>query len=59
VNKYNGDNMMVLWAAPLEVKGRLEPVVCWQINRIGQVAAPKPASAREVPIGRAAVAGYH
>jgi adenylate cyclase len=41
------------------VKGRIEPVQCWQVNRLGQVAAPKPAPAPEVPIGRAAVAGYH
>jgi adenylate cyclase len=41
------------------VKGRIEPVSCWQVNRLGQVAAPKPAPAPEVPIGRAAVAGYH
>jgi len=41
------------------VKGRIEPVPCWQVNRLGQVAAPKPAPAPEAPIGRAAVAGYH
>ena len=41
------------------VKGRIEPVACWQINRLGALAAPKPAPAPEVPIGRAAIAGYH
>src|SRR2546427_9624109 len=40
------------------VKGRAVPVPCWQIIRCGQVATPKPASAPDVPIGRAAIAGY-
>jgi hypothetical protein len=40
------------------VKGRAEPVPCWQINRLGQVAAPKPAPAPDLPIRRAVVAGY-
>jgi adenylate cyclase len=39
------------------VKGRVEPVPCWQINRLGQVATPKPAPAPE-PVRRAAAAGY-
>jgi class 3 adenylate cyclase len=41
------------------VKGRIEPVPCWQINRLGELATPKPAPAPEIPVGRAAVAGYH
>jgi adenylate cyclase len=40
------------------VKGRIEPVACRQIDRLGAVAAPKPAPAPDVPIGRA-IAGYH
>jgi len=41
------------------VKGRAEPVQCYQINRLGPIATPNPAPPPEVPIGRAAVAGYH
>ena len=43
----------------IPVKGRAEPVQCYQINRLGPIATPNPAPPPEVPIGRAAVAGYH
>jgi adenylate cyclase len=43
----------------VSVKGRVEPVPCWQINRLGSVATPKPAPAPEAPLRRAAVVGYH
>ena len=41
------------------VKGRGEPVRCFQINRIAQTANPNPAAAPVVQVTRAAVAGYH
>jgi len=41
------------------VKGRAEPIRCYQINRIGAVANPKPAPPPEIAITKAAVAGYH
>lgn len=54
-----GDDVEAVDLGAVLVKGRTEPVPCWQINRLGQVATPKPAPAPEVPIGRTAVAGYH
>lgn len=43
----------------IAVKGRAEPVRCFQINRIGGVVNPNPAPPPETPIAKAAVAGYH
>jgi len=54
-----GDDVEAIDLGAVLVKGRTEPVPCWQINRLGQVATPKPAPAPDVPISRAAVAGYH
>jgi adenylate cyclase len=54
-----GDDVEAVDLGAVLVKGRTEPVPCWQINRLGQVATPKPAPAPDVPIGHAAVAGYH
>ncbi|MGH2471551.1 MAG: CHASE2 domain-containing protein [Candidatus Limnocylindria bacterium] len=54
-----GDDVEAVDLGAVLVKGRSDPVPCWQINRIGEVAIPKPAPAPDVPIGRAAVAGYH
>jgi adenylate cyclase len=54
-----GDDVEAVDLGAVLVKGRTDPVPCWQINRVGQVATPKPAPAPDVPIGRAAVAGYH
>jgi adenylate cyclase len=53
-----GDDVEAVDLGAVLVKGRSEPVPCWQINRLGQHAIPKPAPAPEMPIGRAAVAGY-
>jgi adenylate cyclase len=53
-----GDDVEALDLGAVPVKGRLEPVPCWQINRLGQLATPKPAPAPETPIRRAAVVGY-
>jgi adenylate cyclase len=54
-----GDDVDAIDLGIVLVKGRTEPVPCWQINRVGQVATPRPAPAPETAIGRAAVAGYH
>jgi len=54
-----GDDIEAVDLGAIRVKGRAEPVPCWQINRLGAVRSPRPAPAPEVPIGRAAVAGYH
>ena len=43
----------------IQVKGRAEPVQCFQINRVGQTANPNPAAAPAVQVTKAAVAGYH
>jgi class 3 adenylate cyclase len=39
------------------VKGRAEPVPCWQINRLGGLATPRPAAAPDARLGRAVIAG--
>jgi adenylate cyclase len=52
-----GDDVEAIDLGAVLVKGRVEPVPCWQINRLGEVATPKPAPPPEVPIRRAAVAG--
>jgi adenylate cyclase len=54
-----GDDVEAVDLGAVLVKGRAEPVPCWQINRLGHVATPKPAPAPDVPLGRAVVAGYH
>ena len=53
-----GDDVEAVDLGAVLVKGRAEPVPCWQINRLGQVASPKPAPAPDLPIRRAVVAGY-
>ena len=54
-----GDDFDAVDLGAVLVKGRAEPVPCWQINRLGQQVTPKPAPAPDVPMSRAAVAGYH
>jgi adenylate cyclase len=54
-----GDDVEAIDLGAVLVKGRAEPVPCWQIDRLGAVRSPRPAPPPEVPIGRAAVAGYH
>jgi adenylate cyclase len=54
-----GDDVEAIDLGAVPVKGRAVPVPCWQINRLGQLTTPKPAPAPDVPIGRAAIAGYH
>jgi adenylate cyclase len=43
----------------ISVKGRAEPVACYQINRIGALVNPNAAPAAKIAIGTAAVAGSH
>jgi len=54
-----GSDMEKVDLGAIQVKGRAEAVRCYQINRIGATANPKPAPAPEVAITKAAVAGYH
>jgi adenylate cyclase len=54
-----GDDVEAVDLGTVLVKGRAEGVPCWQINRLGQVATPKPAPAPDVPIRRAVIAGSH
>ena len=35
------------------VRGRTEPVPCWQIDRLGELRTPKPAPAPDAPLRRA------
>jgi adenylate cyclase len=53
-----GDDVEAIDLGAVLVKGRAEAVPCWQINRLGSVTTPKPAPAPDVPVRRAAVAGY-
>jgi adenylate cyclase len=43
----------------IPVKGRAEPVACYQIDRIGALANPNAAPAPQIRVGAAAVAGFH
>jgi len=43
----------------IQVKGRAEPVACYQINRIGALTNPNAAPAPQIAIASAAVAGFH
>ncbi|HKC91231.1 MAG TPA: adenylate/guanylate cyclase domain-containing protein, partial [Candidatus Limnocylindria bacterium] len=53
-----GDDVEAVDLGAVSVKGRAEAVPCWQINRLGGVATPKPAPAPEIPVRRPVVAGY-
>lgn len=54
-----GDDVVAVDLGAIVVKGRGEPVGCYQVDRIGLIANPNPAPPPEVPIGKAAVAGFH
>jgi adenylate cyclase len=55
-----GDDVDVIDLGAIVVKGRVEPVQCYQVNRIGEVANPNAAPPPEVPITTpAAIAGFH
>ena len=54
-----GDDVETVDLGAIQVKGRGEPVQCFQINRVGVAANPNPAPAPAVQVTKAAVAGYH
>jgi len=54
-----GDDVEPVDLGAIQVKGRAEPVRCYQINRIGTVVNPNPAPPPELPVTKAAVAGFH
>jgi adenylate cyclase len=54
-----GDDVDALDLGAVIVKGRAEPVPCWQVNRVGAIRTPRPAPPPEIKIARAAVAGFH
>ena len=54
-----GDDVESIDLGAIAVKGRAEPVSCFQINRVGAIANPNPAPPPDVQVTKAAVAGYH
>ena len=54
-----GDDTSVVDLGAIHVKGRAEPVQCYQVDRLGGIENPNPAPAPDVPVGAAAVAGFH
>jgi len=54
-----GDDVDYVDLGAIHVKGRAEPVACYQINRIGSLANPNAAPAMKIAIGTAVVAGSH
>ncbi|MDE3194163.1 MAG: adenylate/guanylate cyclase domain-containing protein [Chloroflexota bacterium] len=54
-----GDDVVAIDLGAIFVKGRNEPVACYQVDRVGLAANPNPAPPPEIPVGRAAVAGFH
>ena len=54
-----GDDVAAVDLGAIFVKGRAEPVACYQVDRVGAIANPAPAPPPEIPVGKAAVAGFH
>ncbi|GAC1493183.1 MAG: adenylate/guanylate cyclase domain-containing protein [Candidatus Limnocylindrales bacterium] len=54
-----GDDVAVIDLGSIPVKGRAEPVACYQVDRIGAIVSPRPAPPPERPILSASVAGAH
>ena len=54
-----GPDVVTVDLGAIFVKGRAEPVRCVQVDRIGLLANPNPAPPPEMPVGKAAVAGFH
>jgi adenylate cyclase len=52
-----GQDVVTVDLGAVPVKGRAEPVRCFQVDRIGAIENPNPAPAPERPVGAAAVAG--
>jgi adenylate cyclase len=53
-----GDDVDAIDLGAVLVKGRIEPVACWQIDRVGAIRTPKPAPPPEIPVGRAVAAAH-
>ena len=54
-----GDDVDYVDLGAIHVKGRAEPVACYQINRIGALTNPNAAPAMKIAIGKALVAPSH
>jgi adenylate cyclase len=54
-----GDDVDYVDLGAIQVKGRVEAVACYQINRIGALTNPNAATAPKTLITKAAVAGFH
>jgi adenylate cyclase len=54
-----GPDVVTVDLGAVSVKGRAEPVRCYQVDSVGAIENPNPAPAPERPIGAAAVAGSH
>jgi adenylate cyclase len=52
-----GDDVIALDLGAVRVKGRAEPIQCYQVDRIGTIESPAPAPAPERPIATATVVG--
>lgn len=54
-----GDDVSVIDLGAVAVRGRAEPVRCYQVDRIGSTLTPRPAPPPERPVVAATVAGFH
>jgi len=54
-----GDDVESVDLGAIAVKGRAEPVRCYQVNRAGEIVNPNPAPPPQLQVTKAAVAGYH
>jgi adenylate cyclase len=54
-----GDDVDYVDLGAIHVKGRAEPVACYQINRIGALANPNAAPAMKIAMSTAVAAGSH
>jgi adenylate cyclase len=52
-----GDDVDYVDLGAIQVKGRAEPVACFQINRVGRLANPNAAAAPKITMSAAATAG--
>jgi class 3 adenylate cyclase len=52
-----GDDVIALDLGAVQVKGRAEPIQCYQVDRIGSIESPAPAPAPERPIATATAVG--
>jgi adenylate cyclase len=54
-----GEDVEFIDLGAIQVKGRAEAVRCYQVNRVATVTNPNPAPPPELPVTKAAVAGFH